>query len=95
MLLQSLRNCGCKVGDHFTVILVYGDDIVLLALWCPGLQLIIMVGICSSYAGEHNLLFSTNLIPSKSKGKSANITYCLAPTSFQVNVAGGCKRHEE
>ena len=29
----------------------------------------VMVGICSSYDGEHNLLFSTNVIPSKSKSQ--------------------------
>ena len=49
--------------------LVYADDIyiVLLAPRRQALQL--MVVICSSYAGEHNLLFSTNVIPTKSKSK--------------------------
>ncbi len=60
------RNIGCKVGD-FTGILVYADDIMSLAPRHRALQL--MVDICSPYDGEHNLLFSANVIPSKSKSK--------------------------
>ena len=63
-----IRNkIGCKVGDVFTGILVYADDIVLLAPRRQALQL--MVDTCSNYAINHNLLFSTNPDPSKSKSK--------------------------
>ncbi len=49
------RNIGSKVGDHFTDILVYADDIVLLAQ--------LMVDMCSSNAGEHNhMLAMVNIL---------------------------------
>ena len=67
-IVIAKRDIGCKVADHFTGILVYADDIVLLAPRRRAMQL--MAGICSSYAGEHNLLFSTNASPSKSKSNS-------------------------
>ena len=61
------NNVGCKIGDIFTGILVYADDIILLAPRRQGLQM--MVNTCNDYAMCHNLLFSTNTDPKKSKSK--------------------------
>ena len=64
------RNIGCKVGGHFTGILVYAINIVLLAPRRQALQLMVDIHAYSLYAGEHNFLFSTNVIPIKSKSSA-------------------------
>ncbi len=70
----------CKISYLFTGILVYADDTVLLApLGRQALQL--MVDTCSSYATEHNLIFSINVDPSKNKTK-----YMFFPYSQESNV---------
>ena len=64
------RRAGCWIGSTFLGILGYADDNFLLAPSHQALQE--MVKTCEIYAKGHNLQFSTNEIPSKSKTK------CLA-----------------
>ena len=66
-LLTKLRRnkTGCWIDGNFVGIIVYADDIVLLSPTLGGLQE--MIDICSDYAGKHNLSFSTNENPNKSK----------------------------
>ena len=73
VVVRSNIHVGCKIGNIFTGILVYADDIILLAPRREALQL--MVNTCSSYATSHNLLFSTNIDPSKSKLKCLYFGY--------------------
>ncbi len=67
------RNIGCQFGDHFTGILVYEVDIVLLAPWHhlnTAVIMVIDIHLCSLYAGEHNFLFSTKSYQLKVKGSA-------------------------
>ena len=64
------RRAGCWIGSTYLGILGYADDNFLLAPSRQALQE--MLQTCENYAREHNLQFSTNLIPAKSKTK------CLA-----------------
>ena len=58
---------GCWVMDAFIGIIVYADDIALLSPSIDGLQK--MIDTCSAYAKIHNLSFSTDKDPKKSKTK--------------------------
>ncbi len=60
------RNIGCIIGDLFTGILVYADDIVLLAPRRHALQL--MVHTCSSYANEITQMIRRRLSTSWAPG---------------------------
>ena len=68
-LIKVLRknSDGCWIGNTFLGIIIYADDIVLLSPSLDGLQN--MINTCCNYAKEHNLTFSTNEDPSKSKTK--------------------------
>ena len=68
-LIKQLKSfgLGCTIGSFYYGVLVYADDIILLSLRRMGLQ--DMVKICEKFAGEHNLKFSTNVDPKKSKTK--------------------------
>ena len=68
-LIKELRRNrdGCWVNGAYVGIVVYADDIALLSPSLDGLQ--IMFGTCEKYAGQHNLNFSTNENPVKSKTK--------------------------
>lgn len=68
-LIKELRKNrdGCWVNGGYVGILVYADDIALLSPTMDGLQN--MIKICEGYAKLHNLSFSTNENPSKSKTK--------------------------
>ena len=68
-LITKLRRnkTGCWIDGNFVGIIVYADDIVVLSPTLGGLQE--MIDICSDYAGKHNLSFSTNENPNKSKTK--------------------------
>ena len=70
--MGSLRRSGngCWVKSVFFGITGYSDDSLLIAPSLTALQE--MLSICESYAEEHNLKFSTDKNPSKSKTK------CLA-----------------
>ena len=64
-LLQQLRNLGvgCHIAGVFFGALMYADDLVLLAR--GALQE--MLTLCEKYAEKHNLVFSTDPNPDKSK----------------------------
>ena len=68
-LLKEMRRNrdGCWVNNTYVGIIVYADDIVLLSPSIDGLQN--MVNTCSEYATRHNLIFSTDENPRKSKTK--------------------------
>ena len=79
-LFQKLRSqkAGCWIGSTFLGILGYADDNLLLAPSRQALQE--MLETCENYAKEHNLQFSTNENPVKSKTK------CLAYLKSQRSV---------
>ena len=68
-LLVKLRNLGigCHISGVFFGAALYADDLVLLAPSRNALQK--MLDLCSEYAGEHNLVFSTDPNPDLSKTK--------------------------
>ena len=68
-IFQQLRKkkIGCFVGGTFAGILGYADDLFLMSPTLDGLQE--MLKICETYAETHNLKFSTNENPTKSKTK--------------------------
>ena len=68
-LIKKLRKekTGCWIDGNFVGIIVYADDIVLLSPSFDGLQQ--MIDTCSIYAKKHNLSFSTDDNPKKSKTK--------------------------
>ena len=65
-LLRSSK-LGCSIGNLYFGIMVYADDIILLSPSRMGLQA--MMDICQEFALAHNLKFSTNIDPVKSKSK--------------------------
>ena len=68
-LLKKLRdlNLGCHIKGYWLGACGYADDLILLATSRDSLQR--MLNICEKYSSEHNLEFSTNPVPSKSKTK--------------------------
>ena len=68
-LIQKLRNLGlgCHVGGWWMGACGYADDLILLAPLRSVLQE--MVKVCQEYGEEHNLVFSTDPNPTKSKTK--------------------------
>ena len=69
VLLQKLRKLGlgCHVAGVWLGALAYADDLCLLAPNRHVLQK--MVTICQEFGMEHNLAFSTDPVPAKSKTK--------------------------
>ena len=65
--LLRKRISGCWINGHYMGILGYSDDILFLAPTVDSLK--DMVKSCEDYAINHNLEFSTNSIPKKSKTK--------------------------
>ena len=68
-LLKEMRRNGegCWFNNEYVGIIVYADDISLLSPSMDGLQN--MINTCSKYAERHNLTFSTNANPQRSKTK--------------------------
>ena len=68
-LLAELRKLqlGCHIGGYWLGACGYADDLILLAPSRDVLQR--MLEVCESYASEHNLVFSTDPEPAKSKTK--------------------------
>ena len=58
---------GCWINDTFVGVIIYADDIALLSPSLDGLQN--MIDTCNNYAKKHNLNFSTDVNPQKSKTK--------------------------
>ena len=73
-LLGELRRLqlGCHIGGWWFGASAYADDLILLAPNREVLQR--MVTTCEQYGEEHNLVFSTDPVPSKSKTKC--ILFC-------------------
>ena len=71
-LFKKLREnkTGCWINNTLYGIIGYSDDNILMSPTLEGLQE--MLQICESYAEEHNLVFSTDPNPKKSK------TRCIA-----------------
>ena len=69
MRSSLLRNLGigCHISGVFFGAALYADDLVLLAPSRNALQK--MLDLCAEYAGEHNLVFSTDPNPDLSKTK--------------------------
>ena len=68
-LLGQLRQLGvgCHVGGWWYGAACYADDLVLLAPARTAAAM--MLECCEKYAAEHNLQFSTDPLPQKSKSK--------------------------
>ena len=75
--MKELRRqqLGCHIGGYWFGALGYADDLILLAPNREVLQR--MLDICQAYAGEHNLVFSTDPVPAKSKTKC--LYFCGRP----------------
>ena len=80
-LFQELRrkNIGCCVRQNYIGIVGYADDLFLMCPTLDGLQK--MLVICEQYASAHNLSFSTDPNPNKSKTK------CIAFLLKKRNLA--------
>ncbi len=68
-LFEELRRkkIGCFVGDSYVGVIGYADDLFLMSPSIDGLQE--MLHVCEDYAEKHNLSFSTDSNPQKSKTK--------------------------
>ena len=58
---------GCHIGNYFSGLFGYADDLFIISPSRKGLQE--MVTIAENYADKHNIKFSTNPDPIKSKTK--------------------------
>ena len=69
MLIKELRELGvgCHVGGLYMGVVVYADDILLMAPTRGAMQS--MLEICEAYAAKNNVMFSTDPDPAKSKTK--------------------------
>ena len=76
-LLKELRKLqlGCHIGGCWFGACGYADDLILLAPNREVLQK--MVQVCQNYGEEHNLVFSTDPLPSLSKTKC--VYFCGRP----------------
>ena len=85
-LLQELRRLqlGCHIGGCWYGACGYADDLILLAPNREVLQR--MVDICQAYALDHNLVFSTDPVPSLSKTKC--IFFCGRPGKVSYSDPG-------
>ena len=68
-LLKELRRLGlgCHMGGLWIGAAGYADDLILIAPSRTAMQS--MLKVCELYADQHNLKFSTDPVPSKSKTK--------------------------
>ena len=69
LLIKELRDLGvgCHVGGLYMGVVVYADDVLLMAPTRGAMQA--MLDKCEQYASDHNILFSTDPDPAKSKTK--------------------------
>ena len=61
------KRSGCWINGEYNGIVEYSDDLLLLSPSLDALQESLIT--CETYAKDHNLQFSTDAIPSKSKTK--------------------------
>ena len=68
-LIKELRQLGvgCHVAGLFMGVVVYADDVLLMAPNRAAMQL--MLDKCESYAARNNIMYSTDPDPNKSKSK--------------------------
>jgi hypothetical protein len=66
-ILLKKKKFGCWINGEYYGIIGYADDLFLLSPSKCALQK--MLQSCESYAKEHNLVFSTDINPNKSKTK--------------------------
>ena len=80
-LFQELRrqNIGCRIGLDYVGVVGFADDLFLMCPTFDGLQKMLVV--CEKYASTHNLSFSTDPNPNKSKTK------CMAFLLKKRNLA--------
>ena len=73
-LIQELRELGvgCHVGGVYMGVVVYADDVLLMAPTRGAMQA--MLTQCEDYAARHNIMFSTDPVPKKSKTKCIFVT---------------------
>ena len=76
-LLRELRRLqlGCTVAGCWYGACGYADDLIILAPNREVLQR--MLRVCEAYAADHNLVFSTDPVPAKSKSKC--VFFCGRP----------------
>ena len=81
-ILEELRklNLGCRIGGVWMGAAIFADDVILMSPARSSMKE--MLRICETYATEHNLQFSVDPNPNKSKskaiymcGKSNNVVY--------------------
>ena len=72
-------NITCCVGRNYVGVLGYADDLYLMSPSVDGLQE--MLKVCEKYAQTHNLKFSTDEKPSKSKTKC--MAYLIKPRELR------------
>ena len=79
-LLVRLRKLGvgCYIGGVYYGAVIFADDVALLAPCRSAMQQ--MLSVCEQYAKEHNLVFSSDPDPSKSKTKC---TYMVGKNSTE------------
>ena len=66
-ILLKKKKFGCWINGEYYGIIGYADDLFLLSPSKSALQK--MLQSCESYAKKHNLVFSTDINPNKSKTK--------------------------
>ena len=81
-LIQDLRKqgLGCHINGAWMGCFGYADDLILLS---PSREVMAkMLDVCGSYAEKHNLVFSVDPVPAKSKtkclylcGRTKNVSY--------------------
>ena len=62
---------GCHIGGVFVGVIIYADDILLLAPNRKSVQ--VMLSLCEKFAEENNIMFSTHPVPAKSKSKAMHV----------------------
>ena len=64
LLIKELRHLGvgCHVGGMYMGVVVYADDVLLMAPTRGAMQM--MLDKCKAYAAEQNIMFSTDQNPS-------------------------------
>ena len=74
-IFEELRRMkiGCRIGRNYVGVLGYADDLYLMSPSLDGLQ--DMLKVCEKYAENHNLKFSTDENPNKSKTKCMAYLY--------------------
>ena len=81
-LIQDLRKqgLGCHINGAWMGCFGYADDLILLS---PSREVMAkMLDVCGSYAEKHNLVFSVDPVPARSKtkclymcGRTRNVSY--------------------